>query len=215
MKRSTRVTTQIIIFLFFMMAAGTGFAGNTGKELRLAPAEKKALNTFFSNFSEVFVKPFSNGSIADADLIRFGVSHNYRNNEKLFAKTGKENQAKIKAGYVDESVNKYFGKRIKKHQSVEGIEYKNGWYYIPPASGEAFIFSQVANLYDSGNNRYTATVNVYSAGSGWTGNVHGSVKEWKADNDIPELAEVMNAVLQKVTEKGKSRYILLEYTKVK
>ena len=64
---------------------------------------------------------------------------------------------------------------------------------------------------------YTAAVNVYYAGSGWTGNVHGTEKEWKkfSPDDVPQLANVMQATLQKVTEKGKSRYILIDYIKVK
>jgi len=64
---------------------------------------------------------------------------------------------------------------------------------------------------------YTAIVNVYSAGSGWTGDVHGTEKEWgkASPDDVPQISQVMKATLKKVTEKGKSRYILIDYLKVK
>jgi hypothetical protein len=95
--------------------------------------------------------------------------------------------------------------------------YKDGWYYTTDASGEAYYFSQIVSLYDKGNDEYVATVNVYTAGSGWTGNIHADAKEWKkaSPDDVPELSEVMRCTLQKVKEKGKSRYILVDYIKVK
>jgi len=192
-------------------------AQSAPKEVKLKPAEKKLLNTFFSNFSEVFVEPFEKDEISDSALIQFAVSHNYRNNYKFFVKGGEEYQVKIKASYLDESVNKFFGRKIVKHHPVGEIDYRDGWYYTTDASGEEFSFSQIATLVDNGSSMYTATVNVYSAGSGWTGNVNGTDAEWKkaSPDDFPQLSEVMTATLQKITEKGKSRYILIDYLKLK
>jgi hypothetical protein len=220
MERTMKKLNKITGILFILLASiSIAFTQSAPKEVKITPAEKKQLNTFFSNFSEVFLEPFAKDGISDTKLIEFSVIHNYRNNEKLFVKGGKEYQVKIKAGYVDDTVNKYFGKRIKKHQSVDdsGIEYRDGWYYTTDASGEEFDFSQIASLSDNGNNMYTANVNVYSASSGWTGNVHGTEKEWKkaSPDDVPQISGVMKATLQKVTEKGKSRYILVDYVKVK
>ena len=50
---------------------------------------------------------------------------------------------KIKASYIDETVMKYFGKKITKHQSIDdsGIEYKDGWYYTTDATGEEYDFA--------------------------------------------------------------------------
>jgi len=214
-----QLKTIIGIILIFIISAGITFAQTPVKEVKLTPAEKKQLNTFFSNFSEVFFEPFTKDKISDSKLIEFSVIHNYKNNEKRFVKGGKEYQVKIKASYIDETVMKFFGKKITKHQSVEdtGIEYKDGWYYTTDASGEEFDFSQIVSLADNGNNLFTATVNVFSASSGWVGDVHESEKEWKkaSPDDVPRVTEVMKATLQKVTEKGKSRYILIDYTRVK
>ena len=195
------------------------FAQKAPGEVKLKPAEKKILNTFFSNFSEAMIEPFEKDSLSDRALIQFCIIHNYINNYKFFVKGGEEYQVKIKASYIDSSAEKFFGRKIIRHQSVGEIEYKNGWYYNTDASGEEYSFSQIVSLYDNGNNLYTATVNVYSAGSGWTGNVHGDEKEWKKNSpdDIPVISEVMKATLQKVKEKqnGKSRYILIDYQKVR
>ncbi|HPJ42296.1 MAG TPA: hypothetical protein PLY21_08230 [Spirochaetota bacterium] len=206
------------IFFLLIIASSIAVAQTPGKEVKLTPSEKKQLNTFFSNFSEVFVEPFVKDKISDIKLIEFSIYHNYKNNEKRFVKGGKEYQVKIKASYIEESVMKYFGKKIAKHQSVEdrGIEYRDGWYYTTDATGEEYDFSQVVSLTDNGGNMFTAVVNVYSAGSGWVGDVHASEKEWrKADpDDVPQATGKMKATLQKVTEKGKSRYILIDYIKM-
>lgn len=206
-----------IIFLFVFLP-GISFAQITPKEVKLTPAEKKQLNTFFSNFSEVFVEPFAKDRISDIKLIEFGIYHNYKNNEKRFTKGGKEYQVKIKASYIDETVMKFFGKKITKHQSIadSGIEYKEGWYYTTDASGEEYDFSQIVSLVDNGDNIFTAIVNVYSAGSGWVGDTHANENVWKkaSPDDVPQITDKMKATLQKVTEKGKSRYILIDYTRV-
>lgn len=215
MNRKLMAAAVILLFIF----TGAAFAETPGKEVKLSVSEKKQLNIFFSNFSEVFLEPFAKDKITDKALIAFSVSHNYRNNEKLFVKGGKEYQVKIKASYIDDTVMKFFGKKISKHQSVNDAdaEYRDGWYYKTEASGEEYDFSQVVSLHDNGDGIFTATVNVFSAGSGWTGNVHGNEKEWKkaSPEDVPQITQVMKATLKKVTEKGKGRYILMEYIKVK
>ena len=205
-----------LMILFYV--TGVCLAGTPGKEIKLTLAEKKQFNTFFSNFSEVFVESFEKDKITDKELISFGVLHNYRNNDKRFAEAGNDYQVKIKTSYIDESVLKYFGRKITKHQSVEEgrIEYREGWYYLTEATGEESVFSQITSLHDDGNNIYTAIVNIYSASSGWTGNIHGNEQEWKKESpdDVPEKISVMKAAISKVTEKGKSRYILIDYIKM-
>jgi hypothetical protein len=214
MKNLKKITGIIFILLTL---TGIVFSQTASKEVKLKPAEKKLLNTFFSNFSEALVEPFEKDEFTDAAMVQFCITHNYINNYKFFVKGGEEYQVKIKSSYIDSTALKFFGRKIVKHQAVGEIGYKDGWYYTTDASGEAYYFSQIVNLYDSGNIMYTATVNVYAAGSGWTGNTHGDEKEWKrsSPDDVPEISEVMKCTLQKVKEKGKSRYILVDYIKVK
>jgi hypothetical protein len=185
---------------------------NLGKP---SAAEQKKLNTFFSNFSEVFVEAFSQDSLGDQTLITFGVAHNYRNRSKLFERTADGAKAKIKAIYVDQATQKYFDRKIEKHQSVGDYEYKGGYYYLTEASGEMLQFSQVERVVSLGNKRYAVDVNVYSSSSGWTGNVHATPASWKKSGDeAPQLSQRMKATIAITTgADGKTSYALLEYRK--
>ncbi len=212
-KRSFCFIVPVLLFVISSYAIGADGS------VKLSFKEIKKLNTFFSNFSEASVEPFKKGEISDSALIRFCVSHNEINNSKVFVSAGKANLVKIRASLIDETAVRYFGKKISSHQSVRsnGISYGKGWYLVENASGEMFRFSQVKDFLQKGDDVYTATVNVYSASSGWTGNVHGTAEEWKKNSadDVPELSAVMKALVRKVKFKGQSRYILLEYIRQK
>jgi hypothetical protein len=195
-----------------------GISFSQGKEVNLTAKEKKELNTFFSYFSEVFLDPFTKESITDKDLIIFALGHNYKNNYERFEKGDKPYNVKLKASFVDETVNKYFGRKIKKHQSIDPVRYVKGKYICPDNSSEEFSFSQIENLYDLGNNLFLANVNNFNADPAWTGDTHATLQEWKKKDEgvrVPEISEKMKATLQKVIENGKSRYILIDYQIVK
>jgi hypothetical protein len=185
----------------------------TEKEVKLTSEERKKLNIFFSNFSEVDLKPFQSGGITEDELIKFGVMHNYINNFKLFDNLGEGNM-RLKEDAVSKSIEKYFGKTVSRHKPVYDIRYKNGNYYIQAADGGAYIFSQVKRLVDIGNDRYIAYVNVYSASSGWTGDEHASPEQWNDAYDNPELSGKFKATFSKTNgPKGESVYTLIEYLK--
>lgn len=185
----------------------------TPKEVQLTSEEKKKLDTFFSNFSEAYLEPFKSESITDDALIDFGVMHCYINNRKSFETVDAAN-LKVKSELVSSAVQKYFKKNINENKSTKQYKYKNGYYYVPAADGEAFTFSQIESLNELGNNLYTAFVNVYSASSGWTGNVHGTPGEWKKGEDAPELTGKYKATIQKdANSNGNNSYILIDYAK--
>jgi len=182
---------------------------SSGTDVKLSAAEQKKLNVFFSNFSEVGMAPFARGKVSDETLINFGVLHLYKNSNSLFEKTDAAN-AKIKEDKVSGAAQKYFGLNITSHKSTDRFKYKNGYYFIPLADGEAYTFSQVERITDIGGDLYTAYVNVYNAGSGWTGDVNGSRKDWEKDGgEIPELTGKYKAVFEKKNDVN----ILLEYLK--
>jgi len=183
---------------------------NDLKPMNLSTEEVKKLNTFFSNFSEVMLSDFKRNEIPDNKLISFGVFHNHINNYKKFEKEG-EYDIKIKKEYVEESVQKYFNLKITNHQSTDEIIYKNGYYIITNSSGEAYFFSQLVNLYDIGNDEFLADVNIYAAGSGWTGDSHASPQTWDKNDEVPQLYSTMSAIVKKTND----NYILLEYLEKK
>jgi len=185
-----------------------------GKIVTLSADEQKKLNTFFSNFSEAYLEPFTSGNITDDELIKFGILHNYNNNFRLFEKAG-ENELKIKDALISKSIEKYFGKTFSAHKSTKDYKYKNGYYFIPNADGEAYTFSQVTSLSDIGGDRYIAYINVYTASSGWTGNEHDNPKNWGADGgEKPELTSKLKATFTKTNgSNGESIYKLIDYIK--
>jgi hypothetical protein len=208
----------IALALLLSLLPRVGFTQTQAPHLTLSAEETRQLNTFFSNFSEALMEPFTRDNQDDKNLIDFAILHNYINNYARFERGRAEHQVKIKASYIDETTRRFFGKTIPHPQPDpdRGIEYHEGWYHCTDASGEAYYFSQVASLSDQGKGLYTATIKVYVAGSGWTGDVHGTEADWKkADpEDVPQVAEVMQATLRKITDQGKSRYILLDYVKM-
>ncbi len=185
-----------------------------GKDVTLSATEQKKLNIFFSNFSEVSLKPFNRGEISNDELINFGVYHNYINNRKLFEKSCEAN-VRLSEVHVINSVKKYFGLDLEKQKSISNITYKSGNYYIPESDGEAFYFSQVEKVIDIGYDQFIAYINVYTASSGWTGNVHASAKDWGADGeDKPQLTEKFKAsYLKSVKTNGEPAYTLVDYIK--
>ena len=209
-----KIGLALLVAIFATLPA-TVLAQASRQAVRQNPEETKKLNTFLSNFSEVFMESFSSDSLTDRQMIHFGVAHNYRNRTKLFEKLPGGEKAKIKATHVSESAQKYLGRKIVQHQTAGEYKYRDGYYFVNEASGEILQFSQVARVLDLGHNQYLVDVNIYSASSGWTGNVHGSPVSWKkSGDDAPQLSQKMKATIAKNTgADGKHAYTLIEYIK--
>ncbi|MBS1169672.1 MAG: hypothetical protein H6R01_590 [Burkholderiaceae bacterium] len=204
-----------LLFALFVAIPGAALPQPSGKTRNTSPEEIKKLNIFLSNFSEVFMQPFTSRSLNDAQLIQFAVAHNYQNREKLFEKFPDGEKARLKEKHVAESARKYFGRNITKHQSAGDYTYRNGYYYLTPSSGEMQQFSQASNVRHLGDDRYAVDVNVFAASSGWVGSITGTPATWKQGNDdVPELAYKMKAtVAKKIDANGKATYTLLEYVR--
>jgi len=184
-----------------------------GKEVVMSSAEQKKLNVFFSNFSEVGLEPFTEDNIIDEELIKFGILHNFINNYNLFLPSG--NDLKLKDDVISESVEKYFGKTFTAHKSTRDYKYKNGYYFVLNADGEAYTFSQVTGVNQISENKYVALINIYTASSGWTGDEHANPGTWNnKDEDKPELTGKFKATFSKTTGKnGEVVYKLIDYIK--
>ena len=80
------------------------------------------------------------------------------------------------------------GKKPQKHTTIDGYTYENGYYKFSKASGEVYTFSQIDKLYDLGNGTCKAEVSIYTVSSGFTGDSHGTLEQWKASGkEIPKL----------------------------
>lgn len=209
----------------------------TTKEIVLDKTAWKNLNIFFSNFSEAEVPAFSKDNLSNNDLIMFGIHHIARNDSSSDIKRVEpyyENNAmgRISAKHIESSVEKYFGKKITKHETVLAFKYSNnsnayctykdGYYILPQAETEIWPicspggynpkFSQISKLIDNGNNYYTCYVNIYSYGDNFVGDPYaGTIEDWKKDNSadlVPTLGTKMKATIKKESD---GRYILIDY----
>lgn len=184
------------------------------KTVELSAIEKANLNNFFTSFSEIYLPTFSQNNIPDSVLIQFGVYYNYRNNFKMFKQIPEDSKASINQVQVADTAFKFFSQKIKKHQAIEGVVYNNSNYVIYNADGEAYRFSQVLEMVDLGEGVYQATIEIYSASSGFTGDINGNPKTWitnESVGDVPKSEGKMKAKIRRVNEQGKTRYVLLEY----
>jgi hypothetical protein len=185
-------------------------------EVQLSKDEKRKLNIFFSNFSEVYLQPFKRDQISNQQLICFGFYHNYKNNWNLFKNEGQS--VKLDSKYVEGSVNYFFGKTVK-HESVDqNLKFKDGYYYHPAAFGDPLPFSQVKKLIDLGDNYYLAYVDNYNnfipGDKTEVDKFYDPIDEWYAQNkDSVKLIGKMNATVKKISENGNTRYILIDYLK--
>ena len=187
------------------------------KEVVLSKEERENFNIFFSNYSEVYLKPFKKDQVPNSELINFGFFHNYINVFKRFKVI--DDYYLLPAEYVEESVYKYFGVNVK-HESVDQyLTYKNGNYYFPVADGESRPFSHIDKLFDLGNDNYLAYISVYKEKTFESVSMkeglnylYKNFEDWDEKyKDEIELIQKMKATIKKVTENGKTRYILIDY----
>lgn len=188
-----------------------------GKIVQLSVEEKTNWNKYFSVFTNARVSPFKEGEIGNKELISFGFYHNY------FKAQSQDGKLALAAQKVEDSVREYFGKDVQ-HQSVdENLTYSQGFYYYPAAYGEGRPFSQVAKIVDLGNDYYLADVNVYMEQNfdgifnktGESNYIYKPIEGWpKTYVEEVEITRQMQAKLKKVTEGGRSRYILIQYLEI-
>jgi hypothetical protein len=181
---------------------------------KLSVQEKNKLNDFFSEFSKIYTDTFSQGKLTDKIKINFAVYYNYRNNFKALEIVNEGNNAAISENIVSKTTEEFFGEKINKNQSVENIAFENNKYIIQQGDGERFLFAQILSLTDKGNDLFDATMQIYAAGSGWSGNPNAAPETWKTSDEIDQLPipEIkMKAKLKKNSKTETAKYILLEF----
>jgi hypothetical protein len=171
-------------------------------EIKMTAAQKKQLDTFFSNFSETALGSFKQNSLSQGALLNFALDHIYKNDYKSIKHSKDGNTALISAALVDQVTEKYFGQKLQKHEKVE--------YSVPEASGEAYVFSQISRLQGIGQDRFQAEGVIYQTGSGDTPDPHGTPAAWKKAGEEVQQIGKFSALIKK-EKTGKERYILLEY----
>jgi hypothetical protein len=195
MKNPAILILSLVLFAF----AGTA-VGADPKPIGLEAAQKKKLDTFFSNFSEAAVPSFAPATLTDEILISFGIEHWYINNFKQLNRDANGVDVQVTREQVDQSAIRYFGRPVKAHAKPA--------YRHPLASGEAYTFSQIDSLAELGNDTFLAEGTIYTTGSGDTIDPHGTPAEWKRKQEAPDKSGSFVATIKADGE----RYVLVDYT---
>ena len=173
-----------------------------------APTKKEldAMSLFLSNFTELGFMDASAEAIADpdnyADAVRFGVGHNYLNNRKSRIVANKKGadvngDMSIEAKFVEESVEKYFGVKVRADKSADDGEPA---YHF---DGKRFHFN--GKDQDPGKVYYARVDEVDADGKG-TYEATGVVYNVK---DKKEVLADFRAVFKDWTWKGRKTYALV------
>ena len=131
----------------------------------MSKAERTALHTFFSNFSEAYLNEFDANNYSVNTLIDFALYHNYYNYFKRFTYTDDYKYLRIAENHIEQAIYRFFGITNIDHMaySSDWHYYRNDSYYLAGADGEPLYWSQVTYFADNGDGTFTAQYDVYAS----------------------------------------------------
>jgi hypothetical protein len=181
-------------------------------EIHLENEEMKDLNIFLSNFSECFLEHFDISGVYYQDVIEFAVLYNKKNNYDLFVEL-EDNRAKISEDYIDSTIMEFFSISDIVHQSIEDdILYKDNYYIIEQADGEAIPFVQVVKVFVNDNNDYVVEGIVYDNADGFYGDPYEPQENWTSEQSAEvEIVGKVKAKLKVNNGSEAKQYVLLQY----
>lgn len=151
-------------------------AGSTQAASEYSPAQMKQMGVFLSNFTELGFMDFEAKDIlneaAPADMIRFGIWHNYINNYKSRIAQCKTADCKwgtltIDGKYVQESLKHYFDYDLKVLPSLDkgnpAYHYDGRLYHFEGADGEAAWHAKVTRASKAPDGLVTMSGTIYNA----------------------------------------------------
>jgi hypothetical protein len=154
----------LILAILAFTASALAAPKQSGNMLDSMPDKDwRALNIFFSNFSETYLEDFSAGDYDDKTLIEFAVRHNVINNAGLF-KHDANSDYYIEPKHVNATVKKYFGaEKITAQDGGDFVLYRDGKYYWDDVfeGSPWFAGSQALELRDNGDGTLSAIVGDY------------------------------------------------------
>jgi len=145
----------------------------------MSKAERTALNTFFSNFSEVCLDEFDADNYSVNILVDFALWHNYRNSFRRFS-SADNGYLKLSDSHVEQAIYRYFGISNIDHTSYSSDwnYYRNGSYYLMGAEGDPLYWSQVTYFTDNGDGTFTAQYDVYASHEP-PENLYDDITDWR------------------------------------
>ena len=217
----------LVVCLTVGLWAGQGAAEAAPAAKAPSAQELKLMSTFLSNFTEVGLCDFDlkesgpddiqhlGGNAGMADLIHFGVRHNYVNNFKTRIKQCSKKDCEhgslvIDAKFVAESVKKYFDIDLK-HRTVEGgtpYHFDGKLYHFEGADGE-FVYHAKVNEAKKEGDVVRMTGYIYEADAEeeeerpdtfeaiakphkWGGKDTWAILYMKTARQVPDMAELLS-----------------------
>lgn len=164
------IAAPALAALVFLAAAAPAFAADPKA---YSAAELKLMSIFLSNFTEIGFMEFETKEQADdsADLIRFGVWHNYTNNFKSRlgqcpVKDCEWGSLTLEGRHVAESVKKYFDldlKLVSVTESDPPYYYDGKRYHFEGADGESIYYARVTEARQEASGQVRMIGELYNA----------------------------------------------------
>jgi hypothetical protein len=230
MKMKTAKWRTAFVFVLSMLlfaAPAPAASEQTGNMLgAMTDEEWRALNVFFSNFSETDLPDFSAGDYEDGALIGFAVHHNVINDSGLFKDDpgfGDGGGSYIEAKHVNAAVKQYFGiEHVTPRDGGDFVLYRDGKYYWDDVFEGApwFAGSQALELRDNGDGTLSAIVEDYGDNENYQNDpdsksiplFYAPKKTWKeATAKLFDVKGYHAAKIAPHTYGGKKTYKLLEW----
>jgi len=138
--------------------------------------EMRRMGVFLSNFTELGFMTFDAGDLTNendpADMIRFGIRHNYINNFRSRIAQCRVNNCRwgsltIEGKHVTESIKKYFDVNFTRHTSVTDSDppyhYDGTRYHFQGADGEAIFYARVDKAVQNSSGQIVMTGELYDS----------------------------------------------------
>ena len=168
-----RLVTIMVACSLLIFSCGAAFAA---ADKGFSSADLKKMSTFLSNFTELGFMNFDAKELTNekdpADMIRFGIRHNYVNNFKSRIGQCKKKDCEwgslvIEGKYVTETVKKFFDVDYKKLASVTESDptyfYDGKLYHFEGADGEAAYFARVDEAEKNSKGQIVMRGEIYNA----------------------------------------------------
>jgi len=172
--------------------------------------DKKAINSFLTDLSEVYTANFNGPDPDDVTKIDFAVKRLYLDSPNEFTPTGKGSFVEVDKQKVHDVAAQYFKTSIHEDQNTADVDFTSGdKYQFMPTNVEELVFSKVDEVMKSVGDTLLLKVNVYSVKSGWKGDINSSVSDWQLEdpNNIPSEYKVMRTVIYRCNDS----YRILSY----
>lgn len=165
-----------MLLVLTLLVCACGIASAAGAQKGYSSADLKKMSTFLSNFTELGFMNFNAKELTDeanpADMIRFGIWHNYVNNFKSRISQCKTKDCKwgslvIEGKYVTETIKKFFDVDYKKLASVTESDppyfFDGKLYHFEGADGEAVYFARVDEAEKNDKGQIVMRGEIYNA----------------------------------------------------